>query len=104
MKGLWARLRYFVRTAWVGLRSSAVTGVVGIVTITVSLLLVGAFALVVSNMEGLIERFGSQVRMTAYLAEGSSEESQHALRDALAEREDVESAEILSIGHGPHLV
>jgi cell division transport system permease protein len=34
--------------------------------------------------------------MTAYLAEGSSEESQHALRDALAEREDVESAEWVS--------
>ena len=92
MKGLWARLRYFGRTAWVGLRSSAVTGGVGIVTITVSLLLVGAFALVVSNMEGLIDRFGSQVRMTAYLTDTSSVEAQHALRDATAAREDVESA------------
>lgn len=96
MTGLWARLRYFGRTAWVGLRSSAVTGAVGIVTITVSLLLVGAFALVVSNMEGLIERFGSQVRITAYLTDDSSEEAQHGLRDVLAEREDVESAEWVS--------
>ena len=96
MKGLWARLRYFGRTAWVGLRAGAVTGAVGIVTITVSLLLVGAFALLVSNMEGLIDRFGSQVRITAYLTEASTEEAQHALRDALAEREDVESAEWVS--------
>lgn len=96
MKGLWARLRYFARTAWVGLRAGAVTGAVGIVTITVSLLLVGAFALVVSNMEGLIERFGSQVRLTAYLTEASSEEAQHALRDLVAEREDVASAEWVS--------
>jgi cell division transport system permease protein len=96
MKGLWARLRYFARTAWVGLRSSTVTGVVGIVTITVSLLLVGAFALLVSNMEGLIERFGSQVRLTAYLTEASAGEAQQALRASLAEREDVESVEWVS--------
>jgi cell division transport system permease protein len=96
MKGLWARLRYFARTAWVGLRSSGVTCTVAIVTISVSLLLVGAFALLVSNMEGLIERFGSQVRLTAYFKEAVGEEVEIALRDLLAEREDVASVEWVS--------
>jgi len=93
---LWARLRYLGRTAFVGLRGSPVTSAVAVVTITVSLVLVGAFALLVSNMEGLLARFGQQVRLTAYLAESVDEHAARALVARIGEREEVESAAFVS--------
>lgn len=96
MGAVWARLRYLARTAWVGLTASPVTSGVATFTIAVSLVLVGAFALLVSNMEGLLRRFGEEVRLTAYLATDLPEQEQRALAEALAERADVESAEWVS--------
>lgn len=93
---LWARLRYLGRTAFVGLRGSPVTSAVAVVTITVSLVLVGAFALLVSNMEGLLLRFGQEVRLTAYLADPVDEDVARALVARVGEREEVESAAFVS--------
>ena len=42
------------RAAWRGFRSSGVTAWVSVVTISVALFLVGAFYLVVVNMEGFM--------------------------------------------------
>lgn len=81
MKALSARALYFLRAALRGLLTSPVTTVVAVATIGVSLVLVGAFALLLFNMEGLLERFGGQLHVTAYLEEGLSPERQRALAE-----------------------
>jgi cell division transport system permease protein len=75
-------LRYFTRTALRGLRMSWVTSAVAASTIAICLVGVGGFALLVGNMQELLARFGEEVRVTAYLAEGLDE----AARGALAQR------------------
>jgi cell division transport system permease protein len=74
-----ARAVYFVRTAVRGLVASPVTSVVAVGTIGISLVLVGAFALLLFNMEGLLERFGGNLHVTAYLETGLEPERQHEL-------------------------
>ncbi len=81
MKGLAARAIYFVRTAFHGLVGSPVTTLVAVGTIAVSLVLVGAFGLLLFNMEALLERFGGQLHVTAYLEPGLDEARQRALAE-----------------------
>jgi cell division transport system permease protein len=72
------RLAYFVRTALRGLLASPVTSAVAIATIAASLVLVGAFSLLVRNMEELLDDFGDDLHVTAYLEErlGSGEQQE----------------------------
>jgi cell division transport system permease protein len=79
MKRLGARLRYFLRAALHGLRASPMTSAVAVATIGVTLLLVGAFVLLVSNMERLLDRFGEDILVSAYLESGLPEAAQEAL-------------------------
>ena len=65
MRRAGSRLIYFARTALRGLAGSPVTSVVAVATIGVSLVLVGAFALLLQNMEELLERFGDDLHVRA---------------------------------------
>lgn len=65
-----------------GLRANPVTSAVAAVTIGVCLLLVGAFAVLVANMEAILARFGEELHVVAYLAPGLPQ----ARLDALMER------------------
>lgn len=67
---LLARLLYLARTALRGIAATPGTAVVATATIAVSLVLVGAFALLVVNMQGLLDRFGDALHVTAFLEEG----------------------------------
>ena len=96
MRALFAKLRYFARSALVGLRSSPVTSAIAVATIAVTLLLVGAFALLISNMSGLLERFGREVRLTAYAAEGLAPAAGPALAQRIGALEGVSRAEWVS--------
>ena len=91
MKGLLPKLVYFGRTAWRGLVASPVTSAVAIGTIGISLVLVGAFALTLTNMEELLDRFGDDLRVTAYLTEGLSERERDELAALVKTVEGVES-------------
>jgi len=79
VKRVAARVVYFGRTALRGLVASPVTSVVAVATIGTSLVLVGAFALLLFNMEGLLERFGGNLHVTAYLEVGLAQERQREL-------------------------
>jgi cell division protein FtsX len=70
---------YFARTALRGMRASWVTSAIAIATIGVTLVLVGAFGLLLRNMEELLERFGSDLRVTAYLEPGLSDDARREL-------------------------
>lgn len=71
------------------------TSAVAVATIAVALVLVGAFALLISNMSGLLERFGREVRLTAYVAEGLAPGAGPALAARIAKVEGVERAEFV---------
>ena len=64
------QLLYFGRTTVRGLRGSPVTTAVAVITIGVSLVLVGAFQLLLRNMEELLDEFGDDLHVTAYLEDG----------------------------------
>ncbi len=96
MTGLVAQLRYFARSAWLGLRSSPLPSVVSVATIAVSLFLVGVFVLLLANMSGILERFGREVRLTAYVAGGLRPEAERALLERVRRTPGVERAEWVS--------
>ncbi len=102
MSRLAADLHYVVRTSLRGLRASSVTTAVSVGTIAVALVLVGAFALLVANMEGLLDRFGDDLRVTAYLEEGVSEDERGELAalastvEGVLEVQSISSAQALA--------
>jgi cell division transport system permease protein len=90
------RLGYFVRTALAGLRASPLTSAIAVLTIGVSLVLVGAFALLLANMEELLERFGDDLQVTAYLEDGLGREQIEELLHSALTVEGVQSARVVS--------
>jgi len=91
-----ARLLYFGRTALRGLAASPLTSTVAVATIGVCLVLVGAFALLLRNMEELLDHFGDDLRVTAYLEEGLSEAQLRGLAQRARAVEGVQSVRLVS--------
>ncbi len=56
-----------MRSAVRGLQTSPVTTAIATLTIAIALVLVGAFGLLVGNMQGLLDDFGRDLKVTAYL-------------------------------------
>jgi cell division transport system permease protein len=90
------RLLYFTRTALRGLRSSPVTSSIAAATIGVTLVLVGAFGLLLWNMEQLLQRFGDDLHVTAYLEDGLSSSERRALMERVLTVEGVEGVREVS--------
>ena len=90
------RLQYFSRTAARGLRGSPVTTAVAVITISVSLVLVGAFQLLLRNMEELLDDFGDDLQVTAYLEDGVEPMEQRQLEALLLTVEGVEGVRAVS--------
>jgi cell division transport system permease protein len=84
------------RSALRGLAASRVTTTIAVLTIAIALLLVGAFALVVGNMHGLIEHFGEELQVTAYLEAGLPQDDQRSLAERVATIEGVERVDWVS--------
>ena len=96
MKRVACVIGVLLRTAWRGLQGSLATSVVASLTIAVALVLVGSFALLVGNMQGLLDRFGEQVQITAFLETGLDPKSQATLRELAAAMDGVEAAVLVS--------
>jgi len=90
-----ARVRYFVGSAALGLRSSPVTSTIAVVTIAVTLVLVGAFALLVTNMQGVMDRFGAELVLSAYLEDDLDAAAQELLAERVRGVEGVENVEVI---------
>jgi cell division transport system permease protein len=93
---LGARLAALFRQAVRGLAASPLTSAVAVATIAVTLVLVGAFALLVANMESLLEHFGDALRVSAYLEDDLGDEARDALVAAAARIEGVEAVKLVS--------
>ncbi len=87
---------FFIRTAIRGITSSPVTSGISVVTIGVSLVLIGVFALLLRNMEELLDQFGDDLRVTAYLESDVSGEALRALEDRARQIPGVEDVEAVS--------
>jgi len=90
------KLLYFGRTSLRGLRSSPVTTAVAVVTIGVSLVLVGAFQLLLRNMEELLDEFGEDLHVTAYLEDDLGAGEQQKLEELILTVEGVEGVRSVS--------
>ena len=85
-----------IRTAFRGMRSSGVTCIAAVVTIAVTLVLVGAFALLVGNMSGMLERIGQDLQVTAYLEPDLRMEEARLIAVRVATVEGVHSVSLVS--------
>jgi len=88
----------FIRTAIRGITSSPVTSAISVVTIGVTLVLVGAFALLLRNMEELLDQFGDDLRVTAYLESDVSGEALRGLEERIRKIPGVDDVEAVSQG------
>lgn len=95
MSRIAADLRYFARTSVRGLRASPVTAAVGTTTIAIALVLAGAFALLIGNMEGLLDRFGDDLQVTAYLDDALDAEARRDLARRVATVEGVLQVDVV---------
>ena len=91
-----ARLVYFVRTALRGIAGTPGTAVVATGTIAVSLVLVGAFGLLLANMQGLLARFGDALHVTAFLEPELPDAERARLLEAARGVPGVASARLVS--------
>jgi cell division transport system permease protein len=96
VRRLAVKLLYFGRTSVRGLRGSPVTTAVAVVTIGVSLVLVGAFQLLLRNMEELLDDFGDDLHVTAYLEDGLGAGEQQKLEELILTVEGVDRVRAVS--------
>jgi len=85
-----------IRTALRGLQSSAMTSLAAVVTIAVTLVLAGSFALLVGNMRGMLERFGEDLQVTAYLESGLSLDEARLIAARVATVEGVHQVSLVT--------
>ncbi|MEZ4473393.1 MAG: ABC transporter permease [bacterium] len=64
-----ARLAYFVRRTAQSLRQSVMVQTVAISTIAIAMLVLGAFLLLLKNLDQMAERWAAEARLVAFLAE-----------------------------------
>jgi len=89
-------LRYFARTALRGLRGSPLPTGISALTIAVALVLSGAFVLLLQNMEGLLDRVGDEMSVTAYLEEGLDPRERESLAERVRTVEGVSEVTLVS--------
>lgn len=58
---------FFLKEAWAGFRRNEMMSMVSIITVTVSLVVFGAFLLVAVNMNNMAENLGSKMDIVAYV-------------------------------------
>lgn len=91
-----AQLRSALANTLAGLRGSPVTSAIAALTIGICLLLVGAFALLVANMEAILARFGEELHVVAYLEADLAQQRLDALMQRALALPGVETVEYVS--------
>lgn len=87
---------YFIRQAWQNLKENLWLNAVTTGTITLSLLILGFFLVVFFNAKGLMEEWGSQIRITAYLTDAASQEEIAFLLKKIRSWEEVQEVQYRS--------
>jgi cell division transport system permease protein len=79
-----------------GIRSASTTSSLAVLTIAIVLVLVGSASLLVGNMTGILDEFGAELQMTAYLEASISEEDQRLLARRVAAAPGVDHVEVVT--------
>ena len=90
------RLTLFVREAWKNIRSAPVLSLVAVLTIAVSLILVGLFGFVMINADRVLDGMARDLRVTVYLTDDITSSEIDALQRRIADRDEVASITFLS--------
>ena len=79
-----------------GIRRASTTSSLAVLTIAIVLVLVGSASLLVENMTGILDEFGAELQLTAYLEASTSEEDQRLLAGRVAAAPGVDHVEIIT--------
>ncbi len=79
-----------------GIRSGSTTSLLAVLTIAIVLVLVGSATLLVENMAGVLDEFGAELQLTAYLEASTSEEDLRLLAGRVAAAPGVDHVEIVT--------
>lgn len=90
------QLYYFVRAAIAGLRGSRLTTVVSIATIAVAVIPLGGLWVVTGNMRALLDQFGNELQLTAFLDAKVRSDAGRSLAARAAAIPGVERVEFVS--------
>ena len=79
-----------------GIRRASTTSSLAVLTIAIVLVLVGSASLLVRNMTGILDEFGAELQLTAYLDSSSSESDQRELAQVVAAAPGVDHVEVVT--------
>ena len=91
-----AQLERFLREAYKNVRTTPLLTLVAVLTIAVSLILVGLFGFVMIHGDRLLDGIARDLRITVYLTDDITADEVDALQIMIADREEVASITFLS--------
>ncbi len=91
-----SRALFFVREAWKNVMTAKVLTLVAVLTIAVSLILVGLFGFVMVNASRLLDDIASDLNVTVYLADDVDNATIKTLLDNIAGRDEVETVRFMT--------
>ena len=89
-------LRVLLTNAFRGVRQARATSLLAVLTIAVVLVLIGSAALLVENMSGILDDFGSELQLTAFVTEGVSGEELSDLAGRVSAAPGVERVAVVT--------
>lgn len=96
MSRVWMLIRIALANAVRGIRSAQATSALAVLTIAVVLVLIGSGTLLVANMNRILEDFGSDLQVTAFLDSSVSVDVQRELAAQLGAAPGVERVEMVT--------
>jgi cell division transport system permease protein len=89
-------LGFFIREAWTGFKRSGIMSLVSVGTITVSLIVFGAFLLAVLNIGSVVSQVGSRLEVMVYVDGNLSEAQLSEIEVKLSRIDGVEEVSFIS--------
>ena len=93
---MWPWVTYFLRKAGASIRQSALVQLVAVSTIAISMIVLGAFLLLLHNLDALTTRWSAEARIVAFLAEDAGPSQLELAEREVTRWPEVESVEVLS--------
>ena len=90
------RTRYFFSETFTSLKRNFFMGFTAITTVAITLFIVGFFAIIVYDIQGIMNSIKSQVELRVYLKDNISEELKEYIEQEIISWEETESVEYVS--------
>lgn len=90
------RTRYFFSETFTSLKRNFFMGFTAITTVAITLFIVGFFAIIVYDIQGIMSSIKSQVELRVYLKDNISEELKEYIEQEIISWEETESVEYVS--------